>query len=153
LFTAKRVQGESEFSDEKHGQVYCAVRKASCCVKLVTLRAQRTSRTLTCRNLARTGDMLRLKVVWWQTAGVLLYLRLRCCRVFQNGSRFLESKFSQFNQLGNAVPPLLAFAMAKQVRRYLKGAVLRERRCGLCYYLKNALGLSQNTFQSSNCDW
>jgi len=121
LSTAKRAPRGSEFLTKSMDRYIARYEKASCCVKPRDLRLNEPARTLTCRNLASaTGDMLRLKVSGGRRRR-LLVSEAALLQSFPKWFAFSGSKFSQFNQLGNAVPPLLAFAMAKQVRRYLKG--------------------------------
>jgi hypothetical protein len=43
----------------------------------------------------------------------------RVCRSFHDGFVFVGSEWQQLKQIGNAVPPLLAFAAAKVARQIL----------------------------------
>jgi DNA (cytosine-5)-methyltransferase 1 len=90
--------------------------------KLITprdLHLDRPARTLTCRNLAgSTADMHRIKL----TDGRRRRLRTReAARLqsFPDWFEFSGSETSKFNQIGNAVPPLFALALAKKMKEYL----------------------------------
>ena len=124
LPTAKRTPRGSEFLTKSMDRYIARYEKASCCVKPRDLRLNEPARTLTCRNLGgATGDMLRLKVSQGRRRR-LLVSEAALLQSFPEWFRFSGSKLSQFNQIGNAVPPLLSYAIAKQVRRYLNGRSL-----------------------------
>jgi len=83
------------------------------------LKPDHPARTLTCRNLSgSTGDSVRLRL----PDGVRRRLTLReAARLqsFPDWFRFAGSATSQYYQIGNAVPPLLARAVAAAVRSSL----------------------------------
>lgn len=121
LPTAKRAPKGSEFLTKSMDKYIARYEKASCCVKPRDLRLNEPARTLTCRNLAgATGDMLRLKLSGGRRRR-LLVPEAALLQSFPESFVFSGSRLSQFNQIGNAVPPLLSLAIAKQVRRYLNG--------------------------------
>jgi DNA (cytosine-5)-methyltransferase 1 len=79
------------------------------------LACDRPARTLTCRNLAgATGDMIRLRMPDGRRRRLTVREAARL-QSFPDWFRFSGSKTSQFEQIGNAVPPLLAKAVASAV--------------------------------------
>lgn len=107
--------------------------RASKCINPRDLHLDRPARTLTCRNLAgATGDMQRIR----QADGRRRRLTPReAARLqsFPDWFAFHGTETSQFNQIGNAVPPLFARALADSVADYLRHgrplpeAVIRSR--------------------------
>lgn len=93
---------------------------ASKCITPRDLHLDRPARALTCRNLAgATGDMHRLKMA----DGSRRRLRVRegaRLQSFPDWFDFKGSESSQFKQIGNAVPPMLSYALANAVASYLK---------------------------------
>jgi DNA (cytosine-5)-methyltransferase 1 len=79
------------------------------------------ARTLTCRNIAgATGDMIRLKLPDGSRRRLTVGEAARL-QSFPDWFRFCGSKTSQFTQIGNAVPPLLAKAVASSLMASLVG--------------------------------
>ena len=101
--------------------------KASRCARPRDLHLDQPSRTVTCRNLkGATADMLRIRVAdGRRRVTVREAARLQG---FPDGFVFCGSEPSQFNQIGNAVPPLLAKALAVEVRRALHKERSAQRR-------------------------
>jgi DNA (cytosine-5)-methyltransferase 1 len=98
--------------------------KASYCINPRDLNLNSTSRTLTCRNLAApTGDMMRIKLPDGRRRRLLIREAARL-QSFPDSFKFCGNEESIFYQIGNAVPPLLSYKLAKSIRDYLeKGAL------------------------------
>jgi DNA-cytosine methyltransferase len=94
--------------------------KASFCVRPRDLHPDEPARTLTCRNLAgATGDMQRVRLPDGRRRRLLPGEAARL-QSFPDHFRFSGGETSIFNQIGNAVPPLLAWHLAASVNAYLK---------------------------------
>lgn len=94
--------------------------KASKCVRPRDLHLNQPSRTVTCRNLnGATGDMLRVRLEDGRRRRLMVREGARL-QSFPDWFVFSGSEGSQFNQVGNAVPPLLAKAVARSVTACLE---------------------------------
>ena len=97
--------------------------KASSCVTPRDLHLDKPARTLTCRNLAgATGDMQRLKLEDGRRKRLSIREAARL-QSFPDWFEFQGAETSQFKQIGNAVPPLMAHAIAQSFRTYLDSDV------------------------------
>ena len=95
--------------------------RASQCIRPRDLHLNQPSRTLTCRNLnGATGDMMRVKLKDGRRRRLTVREGARL-QGFPDWFRFCGTEGSQFNQIGNAVPPLLAKALAIEVRKCYDG--------------------------------
>lgn len=93
--------------------------QTSKCIRPRDLHLDLPSRTVTCRNLnGATGDMLRVRLADDRRRRLTPREGARL-QSFPDWFRFTGNEGSQFNQIGNAVPPLLAKAMATSVMRSL----------------------------------
>jgi DNA (cytosine-5)-methyltransferase 1 len=59
---------------------------------------------------------------------------------FPDSFHFVGSKIEIAKQIGNAVPPLLAYAIAREVQASLEGRTSREDMLGTCEIFETALG-------------
>ena len=93
--------------------------RRSHCVTPRDLHLDRPSRTVTCRNLgAATSDMLRLRM----SSGKRRRLTVRegaRLQGFPDWFEFAGNEYEQYEQIGNAVAPLLGLALARSARAAL----------------------------------
>ncbi len=93
--------------------------KASSCVNPRDLAINKPARTLTCRNIAApTGDMQRVKLQDGRRRRISIREAARL-QSFPDWFEFVGTETQQYYQIGNAVPPLLAWNIAKSVENYL----------------------------------
>lgn len=107
---------ESKFLNEAQDRYVANYEKASACINPRDLYADRPARTLTCRNLAgATGDMQRVKLLDGRRRRILHNEAARL-QSFPDWFEFTGNETQRFNQIGNAVPPLLAYQMALAIK-------------------------------------
>jgi DNA (cytosine-5)-methyltransferase 1 len=110
------VPEESKFLTPAQDVYIASYEKASKCINPRDLYANRPARTLTCRNLsAATGDMQRVKLQDGRRRRLLIREAARL-QTFPDSFKFKGAETSQFYQIGNAVPPLLAYRMALAIK-------------------------------------
>ena len=94
--------------------------RQSNCVTPRDLHLDRPARTVTCRNLGgATADMLRIGT----KSGARRMLTVRegaRLQSFPDWFDFAGTEYERYEQIGNAVPPLLGLAVARQIRRALE---------------------------------
>lgn len=94
--------------------------KASDCINPRDLYFDKPARTLTCRNLAgATGDMQRVRLKDGKRRRVLHSEAARL-QSFPDWFEFMGNETQRFNQIGNAVPPLLAYQLANSLKECFK---------------------------------
>jgi DNA (cytosine-5)-methyltransferase 1 len=127
--TAGNALGERAFAAPDDGKYltpsmdeYVAkYERASKCINPRDLHLDRPARTLTCRNLAgATGDMQRIRLSDGRRRRLTPREAARL-QSFPDWFAFHGTEGSQFKQIGNAVPPLFAKALASSVAQYLSG--------------------------------
>ena len=129
------VTNESRFLSPNMDRYIAAYEKASNCVTPRNLHLDRPSRTVTCRNLGgATSDMLR--IVMPDGRRRMLHVREAArLQSFPDWFEFTGTMYEQTEQIGNAVPPLLSLALARQVVRQLENSSMagtaRTRKSGL----------------------
>jgi DNA (cytosine-5)-methyltransferase 1 len=110
---------EARYLTGSMDQYVAKYEKASKCINPRDLNPNRPSRTITCRNLGgATGDMLRIKVPSGRRRRLSVREGARL-QSFPDWFDFSGPEGSQFDQVGNAVPPMFSFALAKSVAAYL----------------------------------
>lgn len=94
---------------------------ASKCKNPRDLHLDKPARTLTCRNLAgSTSDMHRIKLPDGRRRRITVREAARL-QGFPDWFEFMGTEESQFTQIGNAVPPMFSYKLAKAVIDYLEG--------------------------------
>lgn len=92
---------------------------ASHCVTPRDLHLDRPARTLTCRNLAgATADMHRVRLSDGRRRRLSVREAARL-QSFPDWFDFAGTETSRFNQIGNAVPPMIAWHLAGAVSQFL----------------------------------
>ncbi len=114
------IPPESKFLTSAQDIYIAKYEKASECINPRDLYTDKPARTLTCRNLAAaTGDMQRIKLQDGRRRRLLIREAARL-QSFPDWFKFSGNETSQFYQIGNAVPPLLAYQLAQSVKKCYK---------------------------------
>jgi len=107
---------ESKFLTPSMDEYVAKYERASACINPRDLYADRPSRTLTCRNLAgATGDMHRVRLKDGRRRRITVHEAARL-QSFPDTFEFIGNETAKFNQIGNAVPPLLAWHLANALK-------------------------------------
>ncbi|MDD1777833.1 MAG: DNA cytosine methyltransferase [Candidatus Helarchaeota archaeon] len=110
---------QSKFLTPSMDKYIAKYEKKSNCIRPRDLRLDEPSRTVTCRNLyGATGDMLRIRLPDGRRRMLTIQEGARL-QSFPDWFIFIGSEGSQFKQIGNAVPPLMAKAVARSALAYL----------------------------------
>ena len=110
---------ECKYLTPSMDQYIAEYERRSHCVTPRDLHLDRPSRTVTCRNLgAATSDMLRLRMPSGKRRRLTVREGARL-QGFPDWFEFAGSEYEQFEQIGNAVAPLLGLALARSTRNAL----------------------------------
>jgi DNA (cytosine-5)-methyltransferase 1 len=114
------IPENSKFLTPSMDKYIAKYEKASQCIQPRDLHLDKPARTVTCRNLAgATGDMQRLKLPDGRRRRLTFREGARL-QSFPDWFTFTGHEPSIFNQIGNAVPPMLAYFLAQSCREYLE---------------------------------
>lgn len=117
---ATQIPADAIFLTPEQDRYIAKYEKASKCKNPRDLHLDKPARTLTCRNLAgATSDMHRIRLPDGRRRRITVREAARL-QSFPDWFEFSGSMESQFTQIGNAVPPLFAYQMAKSISNYLK---------------------------------
>ena len=110
------VHDDGKILTSRQDEYIAVYEKKSNCINPRDLYPDRPARTLTCRNLAGcTSDMQRVRLKDGRRRRLVVREAARL-QTFPDWFEFEGSEIKQFNQIGNAVPPLLAYQLAMQVK-------------------------------------
>jgi len=115
---AFQVSENSKFLTPSMDKYVAKYEKASHCINPRDLYLNKPARTLTCRNLAgATGDMHRIKLADGRRRRLTVREAARL-QSFPDWFEFHGNETGVFNQIGNAVAPYFALALAKEIKEY-----------------------------------
>jgi DNA (cytosine-5)-methyltransferase 1 len=119
---ASQVDAQSKFLTSSMDTYVAKYEKASSCITPRDLHLDRPARTLTCRNLAgATGDMHRVNLPDGRRRRLTVREGARL-QSFPDWFEFQGNETSCYNQIGNAVPPMMAYHLAESFRNYLNSS-------------------------------
>ena len=106
---------ESKYLTPSMDKYIAEYERRSQCVVPRDLHLDKPSRTVTCRNLgAATSDMLRLRMPSGKRRRLTVHEGARL-QGFPDWFEFAGDEYEQYEQIGNAVAPLLGLALARSV--------------------------------------
>lgn len=124
---AYEIKNNDEFLTPNQDEYIKRYEIASKCINARDLHFDKPARTVTCRNLAgATADMHRIKMPDGRRKRVNVREAARL-QSFPDWFEFKGTKSSQFNQIGNAVPPMMAYFLGLSFRDFLEGTNLSQK--------------------------
>ena len=122
-FLAVQEGPESKYLTPSMCKYIAEYEKRSHCVTPRDLHLDKPARTVTCRNLGgATSDMLRLRLPNGKRRRLTVREGARL-QSFPDWFEFHGTEYEKYEQIGNAVPPLLGLALARKVWEALDSPV------------------------------
>ena len=116
---AYQMPEDSKFLTQSMDEYIAKYEKASYCIKPRDLYLDKPARTLTCRNIAAaTSDMHRIKLSDGRRRRLTPQEASRL-QSFPDWFQFTGDENSIFYQIGNAVPPMLAYYLAQAIKKFI----------------------------------
>lgn len=113
------IPNDAKFLTPSMDEYIAKYERASDCINPRDLYLNKPARTLTCRNIAAaTSDMHRIKLPDGRRRRLFPRETARL-QSFPDWFQFQGDEQSVFYQIGNAVPPMLAYYLAGSVKQYL----------------------------------
>jgi DNA (cytosine-5)-methyltransferase 1 len=114
------IQDDSKILTRSMDEYVLKYEIASKCINPRDLYTDRPARTITCRNICgSTGDMMRVKLLDGRRRRISVREAARL-QSFPDWFEFVGNESQQYNQIGNAVPPLLGYQFALAIADALK---------------------------------
>lgn len=125
--SALHHDSQSRFLTEKMDRYIAAYEKKSKCVRPRDLYLDKPSRTVTCRNLGgATSDMLRIRLPNGRRRMLTVREGARL-QSFPDWFDFQGSLHEQYEQIGNAVAPLMSLVLAKQAKHFINSPMAKTQ--------------------------
>ena len=122
------IDSKSKFLTPSMDMYVAKYEKASKCITPRDLHFDRPARTVTCRNLGgATGDMHRIILPDGRRRRLTVREGARL-QSFPDWFEFEGKESSCYKQVGNAVPPLMAYEIAKSFRQYINSPVRLDKK-------------------------
>ncbi|MFN0036077.1 MAG: DNA cytosine methyltransferase [Saprospiraceae bacterium] len=115
----EKTEDESKILTPSMDRYVANYERASSCVNPRDLYLNKPARTLTCRNIAApTGDMQRVRLEDGRRRRISIREAARL-QSFPDWFEFFGTETNQYYQIGNAVPPMLAYHLAGSISAHL----------------------------------